>query len=193
MALTTPRLASSRSALAAAALAGLTTLLSGCGSHGGADAAGPSPSASAATPSADPTTTAKNELLAVYRKMWSQEETLYSSGSFNGVDLNDYAQNKALSNIKVTAAYYQDHGIVMHGAPVLSPRVTALDLAAKPGTATIKDCVDSSKYLPYYGDTGKPVDIQGSASARHINTFQAQFFGGKWYIVDSSIDRSSTC
>lgn len=173
-------------------MAALTVVLAGvltaCGTH---TASAPPPSPAATTTSADPEASAKAAVLQVYRDMWDAEDRAYATGQMNA-DVQKYATDKALTDIKLTVIYYQDYGSVMKGEPVLSPRVTTIQTKTDPYTATITDCVDSSHYIEVNAKTGKPVPVTGG-SHRHVVTSTARTVGGVWMILSSVIDRKRTC
>lgn len=149
-----------------------------------AKATGASPSL---TRSADQDAVEKNAVLASYRLMWEARNRTYATAKLDP-DLEKYAGNKALSNIKLTMLYHQEHGTVMEGEPVNSPEVTAID-ATK---ATLKDCVDTSKYTEVESKTGKTVS-NGDGPRRHVYNASAIKTGGKWIIWTTAIDRGRTC
>jgi len=166
------------------------TVTTGCSS--GSNAARPKKSVSpSATKSVDPEVTEKAEVLEVYRNMWEARNRTYAEAKLDP-KLTDYAGNKALSNIKVTLLYYQDHGTVMKGKPVNSPEVTGINTASKPKKATITDCVDTGHYDEVDAKTGKEVPV-GTGSRRHIYTATAISSHGKWIIWTTDINRERTC
>ncbi|MCM2430962.1 hypothetical protein [Streptomyces sp. RKAG337] len=169
-------------------------VLAACGSDGGTPKAkeSPSPSTTSASPSPDASATAKEQVLAAYRGMWAEQTKIYNSGSFDGSKLGDYAADKALTKVKLAALYYQQNDLVVKGAPILSPKVTDLSLGTSPKTATIVDCVDSSKFIPENSKTGKKSELDGT-NRRHVQTSKAFFGSGKWMIVDGTIDKNSKC
>uniref|UniRef100_UPI002F907E4E hypothetical protein n=1 Tax=Streptomyces cellulosae TaxID=1968 RepID=UPI002F907E4E len=169
-------------------------LLAGCSSSDDTkteSSASPS-STESASPSPDPSQEAKDEILAVYRGMWKETAKIYSSGSFKGSELTKYAGDKALAKVRVAAIYYQDNNLVVKGEPKLSPKVTALSLGTDPKTATVVDCVDSTNFVPENKDTGKKSELDGD-NRRHTQTSKAQWTGKAWLIIDSTIDKDSTC
>lgn len=167
-------------------------LLAGCGSSDDPKTeASPSPSKTA-SPSPDPTQEAKDQVLAVYRGMWKETAKIYSSGSFKNTELPKYAGDKALAKVRVAAIYYQDNNLVVKGEPGLSPKVTVLSLDTDPKTATIVDCVDSTNFVPENKKTGKKSELDGD-NRRHTQTSKASWTGKRWMIVDSTIDKDSTC
>lgn len=172
-------------------LVGATLLMAGCGSSSSKPGQSVSPTVSD-TPSPNPTAQAQQQVLSSYQKMWTATEKVYASGSYQGVNLNLYLQDKALENVKLTEAYLQQNGIVIPGQPKLAPTVTAINLGAQPPTATIKDCVDSTNFVGVYKVTNKPVQTADN-NRRHVNTFTAQKYGDQWYFTNSVIDRTGTC
>ena len=166
------------------------TVTAGCSSDtkesSAPKSASPSPSVSA-----DPQAAEKAKVLAVYRSMWDARNRTYASAKLDP-KLEDYAGNKALSNIKVTLIYYQDHGTVLKGEPVNSPKVTRVDSTSKPMKATITDCVDSSHYDEVNAKTGKKI-LAGTGPRRHVYNATAIVSNGKWIIWTTEIDRERTC
>lgn len=175
-------------AIVPAALVGVVLMTAGCSTS--EDKALPSKTSAPATPvpSADPEKAQKDAVLTVYRKMWAAQIKAYSSGTLRGAGLESVAGDKALSKIKVTALYYQEHGNVMKGKPQLSPKVTAIS----EGQAEITDCIDSTHYVQINKKTGKAVGLLDN-NRRHIATYKAHTIAGKWLITDSNIDRNRTC
>lgn len=182
-----------RAAVVAAGVSTLMLAVTGCS---GADSKGAPPSVPASTtaspaPSANPSAAAKAQVLATYRKMWDAKVKVYQTGQITSRELEKYATDKALANIKLTSVFYQDHGMVLQGTPVLSPTVTALSLTKTPQRATISDCVDTTHFVEIYKATGKHVPL--AAPQRHVQTSVAQSTGGAWVITDSVIERDRTC
>jgi hypothetical protein len=152
-------------------------------------AAPPTPTA---TPTADPTADAKASALAAYQGMWDVTVKAYNAGSLDGVDnLETYTRDKALANIKIAVAYYQKNNLMVKGKPKLSPQVQAVDLASMPARVTIRDCIDSTDFLPVNKTTGKPSETDGVH--RHVYNSVAQRVDGQWLIGESAIDREQTC
>lgn len=57
--------------------------------------------------------------------------------------------------------------------------------------ATIRDCVDTSNFLPVNKTTGQASETDGVH--RHVFNSVAQRVDGKWLIGESAIDREQTC
>lgn len=172
-------------------------LVTACGSSQPKPAALPSASASptpfsSPSPSPDPASDASKLVLAAYNGMWAAELKVYAQGSYDGVDVENYAQDKALAGIKTTEFYYQQHGQVTVGRPTFSPMVTGVDLGSTPHRATLKDCLDGTGYYPVNKATGQRIQ-QVPDSSRHPMTASAAVFEGRWVIMDATIDRTQTC
>ncbi|MCX4429077.1 hypothetical protein [Streptomyces mirabilis] len=178
-----------RTAVLLLALAALT-VTTGC-SSGSHDASPKQSATPSATQSVDPNAAEKAKVLEAYRNMWEARNRTYAQAKLDP-KLSSYAGNKALSNIKVTLLYYQDHGTLMKGQPVNSPQVTGIDTESKPKKATITDCVDTSRYDEVDAKTGKKVPV-GTGSRRHVYNATAINAQGKWIIWTTDIDRERTC
>ncbi|GJF30324.1 hypothetical protein KNE206_30240 [Kitasatospora sp. NE20-6] len=179
---------------AAATAVGCAMLLSaGCTSSGKPVAQAP-PSVSA-SPSSDPDEAAKQQVLATYRGLWAAVATIYKSGSMegaNGAELQKFAAGKALAGVRASEVYYQDQGLVLKGDPVLSPKVTSIDMAATPPTAQITSCVDSTDFIPVDKKTGTPAKL-ASNEFRHVENSTAVGGNGAWLITELVIQRDQSC
>ncbi|MFI6115455.1 hypothetical protein [Kitasatospora sp. NPDC051164] len=124
--------------------------------------------------------------------MWDVTVKAYNAGSLDGVDnLETYTRDKALANIKIAVAYYTKNNLVVKGQPKLNPQVQAVDLASMPPRVTIRDCIDSTDFLPANKTTGKPSETDGVH--RHVYNSVAQRIDGQWLIGESAIDREQSC
>lgn len=168
-------------------------LSAGCSSSDGKSNQAPSvaPRTASASPTPDRTAQAQTEAVAAYEGMWHTAVQVYATGDLTNPDLPKYAADKALAAIKVTGAYYQDHGMSVKGEPALAPKVTGVSFAKTPYTAAITDCVDSTHYTEFYKATGKAAPR--SASRRHVVTASVDFNGTSWIVSDFTIERDRTC
>ncbi|MFD0327078.1 hypothetical protein ACFQZC_38335 [Streptacidiphilus monticola] len=170
------------------------TLLAGCGSTGTTKASNDvgSPSASSSPSlSADPQAAVKASILATYRGFWDTQIQAYAQASTKGVQMEKFMRGQADGAVRQTVDAYAKQHLVMRGRPQLSPRVTALNMNAKTPTATITDCVDTTNYITYNSDTGKPAATDHQY--RHPWTVQAQLLGTQWWITQAVLDRSRSC
>ncbi|NUS15646.1 MAG: hypothetical protein HOY69_30345 [Streptomyces sp.] len=171
----------------------VASLAAGCGSSGGKSDGAPTatPQTSSASPTPDRTAEAEAQAVTAYESMWRTAVQVYASGDLTNPDLPKYAIDKALANIKVTALYYQDHGMSVTGQPALSPKVTSVSFAKQLHTANVTDCVDSTHYVQVYKATGKAVPRSGSF--RHVVTALVVDNGSSWVVSDFTIQRDRTC
>lgn len=139
--------------------------------------------------SVDPLKGDREAVVSAYRQMWAAQVKAYSSGTLKGAGLEEAAGDKALSKIKVTALYYQEHGSIMKGEPELSPKVTSITAGKQ---AQITDCIDSTHYVQVNKKTGKPIGLI-DVNRRHVATYTARTLAGRWLITDFDIDRDRTC
>jgi hypothetical protein len=172
----------------------LSLLVTGCGAGGAARSSAesaPSPSSPTATASTSATALAEQQILTAYQGFWNVQVEVLTQGTLQGMPINKYAIDNADYEIRENLQYYLSQNLVMHGRPVLNPHVTALNLATKPYTATITDCIDSANYFPVNKTTGQPAQLT-SPVTRHPATYTARY-GAQWWIVDGTIDRNKTC
>ncbi|MER5352593.1 hypothetical protein ABT093_19950 [Kitasatospora sp. NPDC002551] len=116
----------------------------------------------------------------------------YTAGSLDGVDnLEAYTADKALAGVKVAVAYYEKNNLAVKGHPLLTPQVQAVDLQGQPNRVTIRDCVDTSNFLPVNKTTGQQSITDGKY--RQVMNSVVQLLDGRWLVTDSAYDREQTC
>ncbi|BBG20656.1 hypothetical protein RVR_P127 (plasmid) [Actinacidiphila reveromycinica] len=131
-------------------------------------------------------------MIAAYEGMWNAAAAAYHNGKVTSPDLEKYAVDKALADIRATGLYYQDHGEIMSGRPTYSPTVSSVSFASTPYTADVTDCLDSTHYIEVDKKTGKAVD-RGAGPYRHVATAVARYNGKSWVISSVTISRDRTC
>ncbi|GGN61948.1 hypothetical protein GCM10012285_61530 [Streptomyces kronopolitis] len=130
-------------------------------------------------------------MLTAYRALWEARTRTYAKAELDPA-VARHAANTALSNVKLTLAYYQDHGTVMRGTPRIAPKVTAVNTTAKPAKAVLTDCVDTRDYTEVNRKTGKKVPV-GDGPRRHVYNATAVRVDGSWRIWTTTIERDRTC
>lgn len=131
-------------------------------------------------------------MLAVYRAFWDAQLKVYATGTMKDTGIEKVGTDKAYAKVQTTRIYYVDNGFVMTGAPGLSPQVTAVNMAARPPSATITDCIDSTNYIKVEKQSGKPVETLDK-NRRHVASYTALKIGGAWQIRDFDISRDQLC
>lgn len=164
--------------------------LAGCGgAHGQTPAAHEASTAAASKSSTlDPSAAAA---LSGYRQSWAAVDAAGHSANYQLPALSDHMTGQVLELVSQNLFLYQEHGIVSKGAIVLHPHVASEDLAAKPPTVTITDCVDDRNDLLYYAATGKPIDsIPGGFRAE---TTVMSDLAGTWKATSQNTGADGTC
>lgn len=187
-----------------AALCGAVTLalaLAGCGGgndggEGGDDAAAP-PVASQApaspSPSTDPDAAVKTAVLAAYDGMVTEQAKAYRQASAKGTELEKYATLNALSKIELDLAGMKEAGRVVRGEIGHDAKVAGLDLDTKTPKATLKDCVDLSKYETYDVKAKKVIPLPTNQPMRYVTTATAEQWDGRWLVTDINTQGGGAC
>ena len=155
----------------------------------------PAAGASAGTggPSADAAQSASAQVLAAYTGMRQAQEAAEASGTTQGSGLEAYATGKAFIDITASVIQEASVGREMIGIPLLHPRVTALDLNARPATATVTDCMDVSGWQSVDKATGKYVAVTSSSHNSFVSVSQAALGPNGWQITETEVNRSMPC
>ncbi|MBO2458052.1 hypothetical protein [Actinomadura violacea] len=187
-----------RGARQAGVTAALLVLSVGCGSSSDREPDAPHAASTAQDKSTgqDKGQQAKAEAgakaLAAYRGMWATQFKAYSSGSMKNAGLGDYTTGDAAASIISVLTYYNKVGLSFKTKPVISPKVTSVDIASDPRTATISDCVDmtgvlvrraTGELLPATKDDRRPWTAQATTAKG----------GTDWRISGYTIDKTRSC
>jgi len=183
-----------RTAAVAAAGTAAALALSGCGSSAPAK---PAPTASASTspapsPSTDAATAADAQILAAYRGYRQVEVQMFATGTGSATAQAKYSNGNALAQDLKALLDYQKAGVIFTGQPKLAPKVTEVDLAAKPPQATITDCFDATNWKPVYKSTGQSALTPGQ-SLRYVEVITAQVLDGSWKITNVDLQKDRPC
>ncbi|MFD5871634.1 hypothetical protein [Streptomyces sp. NPDC060322] len=189
-----------RPGVGAVALCGavlLSCAVTGCG---GDTADGKAPADAAAVVSSAPPPVSKSpEDLAgavreVYGAMWSERMKALQMASAEETDLERYVAPGVLRVFEEELAQLKKDGMVMRGEVGHEPDVSVLDAGAKPWRATVKDCVDLSKWQPLDITTGWPLPLPGDQPPRHRATAELERGdGGRWTVTAYVPHRSRAC
>ncbi|MCX4750567.1 hypothetical protein OG455_34530 [Kitasatospora sp. NBC_01287] len=98
---------------------------------------------------------------------------------------------QALSFWTTALANQQAKGLVSHGAPKWSPRVTKVSPDSQPERVEVTDCLDDSGWLKYLPD-GEPADQV--AGGRHLSAAAiVRQPDGSWVVDQQVIGAIGTC
>lgn len=148
-----------------------------------------SPSGSA---SPNPTQKATDAVLTSYDKFWAAQVNSQASPKKQpDPGLARHSIDKALADAQATIFLFRKNGIEMRGHPTHEVEVTSLTLSDPP-TASITDCLDSTKWRPVYAATGKSARAPGQSS-RVIVESTATVYDGRWVISTSIAHRDRSC
>jgi hypothetical protein len=174
--------------------AALLLALAGCAQPGQVAQIGAAPPAAPAppTPTPGPNQAAVTRILAAYTGMRQAQAAAEDAGSMQNVSLDSYAAGAALVEIVSSVGQNAGNGWRMVGAPVLDPKVTALDLNGSPATATITDCMDVAGWHTVDQFTGKDVTAPSTHSS-FVSVSQAQLGRNGWRITETEVNRSKPC
>ncbi|GGO59005.1 hypothetical protein [Streptomyces lasiicapitis] len=186
-----------RNLLAAAGVLVSLGLLTACSdSDDGATSAKPSVTAApstSSTPTKDPQEADKKAALAVYDSFLTEQAKAYRKASAKGTDLEKYASLDALSKVEVDLANMKKAGTVVRGELGHEPDAK-LDSKAETPTATIKDCVDLSKYRMYDTKAKKVKPLPPEQPLKYITTAKVERWdGGRWMVTDINPQGGAEC
>jgi hypothetical protein len=117
---------------------------------------------------------------------------MFATGQGNAVAEAQYSNKNALALDLQALLMYQKAGVVFTGAPKLNPKVTSLDLAAKPPSATITECFDATNWKPIYRASGQSALTPGQA-LKYVEVITAQRLDGSWKITEVQLEKDRPC
>lgn len=132
------------------------------------------------------------QLLAVWDGWWQAQAAAYERGSRAAAALRLYSTGQALSGTLANLRNLQEAGMAMRGSPVNDARVTALDLAASPPTATVEDCLDVTGWHQVDARTKQPRDPRQRLT-RYVVTGTARKSGDAWLVTRLTAQKGRTC
>lgn len=144
--------------------------------------------------SADPQAKDKQAALAAYAAYSDEEAKAYQKASAKGTDLEKYASLDALGKVELDLANMRKAGTVVQGELGHDPAVTQLAMTAEPPTATVKDCVDLSKYRMYDTKAKKTKPLPSEQPLKYILTAKVERWDGdRWMVTDTTPHGERTC
>jgi hypothetical protein len=122
--------------------------------------------------------------------MWQAYVVAARTSDYQPGSLSQYAAGNALSVL--TRSLYDDSkdGVVLRGAPVLSPAVTSVTPSGDPDAAAVADCASDTGWRQYT-TAGKPV--AGAPAGKHRITAQLRLFSSVWKVTYLVVEKAGTC
>jgi len=141
-------------------------------------------SAASTSATADPA-----PVLAAYRGYWAARVKAQAAPDQPPpAELDTYAEGAARSDVVTSLALFRRQGIAFRGEPALSPVATL----TSGGTATVADCVDSSRWTPVFVDTGTSALAPGQPLRVQVDS-TARLDQGRWMVDTSTAHRDRPC
>jgi hypothetical protein len=135
---------------------------------------------------------AKREALTAYRAMWQDFIAAGTTSDWQSSRLAQHATGTALQNL--SRGLYADHqnGVVTRGEPILQPAVSSVEPATDPKKVVITDCGDSTNFLKYDKETGRPADNE-QGGRQLINAIVELQSDGSWKVSDYGVHEVGSC
>jgi hypothetical protein len=130
------------------------------------------------------------EILHAYTGMWRAYAAAARTASYQPGALSQYAAGGALMVLTRSLYDNHQHGVVLRGAPALDPKVTGMTPAGQPGTSSVTDCADDSRWRQYTTSGGP---ASGAPAGRHRIYAQLRLFGSVWKVTSLVVQRAGTC
>ncbi|MFT4157695.1 MAG: hypothetical protein QM630_07195 [Microbacterium sp.] len=187
-------------AIAAAGVIAATTLLPASQSPKADSSTSPSPSVTATPlPASDATAPGaleESEAATIVDAVLSVPLALESIGTESDLDalLRDIAADSYAAELHATWQEYLTNGWTVKGTPTVeSAEVTSLDDAARPATAEVTACIDSTD-VTIVDAAGNPVGDQSARAPRALHLFSLiQSEDGTWRITAHSFPNDPKC
>ncbi|MGI5213869.1 hypothetical protein [Plantactinospora sp. CA-290183] len=164
-------------------------VLAGCTSEPASepDAKPTSSAVTAATPTLNTVEEqARHDVLAAYNGYLEAYVKASATADYRTTELATYVGEPLLGQLLNSLFNMSRSGVHNEGRPTWSPRVTELRLDAN--QAVIQDCFDSTNWNTV-GGKAKPT----AQAKRYPVAVKAKRVNDKWYVYESTAQRSSTC
>jgi hypothetical protein len=151
-----------------------------------------SPTATA-TPTIDPAVAEAEAALAAYQNYWDvSAAALADPLAPLPDDFDRYIVDKARSGLAESLLWAEQNGVVMVGAPVISPTIESIAIDGE-RTAHIVDCVDSTDWVLTFRTTGDPASSASPQNTRVTADAWAIFYDDRWVIREVTLNRDQPC
>jgi hypothetical protein len=105
---------------------------------------------------------------------------------------SEYLADPLLSETLATLNGMYQNGIIYEGRFYWQAEVTELRLAETPPRATIRDCVDASRWRSVFAESGNPVSSE-VAPNEHVAWFKAKLYPEGWLLYEGGIRGGELC
>ncbi|MGI5255629.1 hypothetical protein [Actinacidiphila glaucinigra] len=146
--------------------------------------------ATAASP--DPSTAAKDKVVAAFQGLVDAETAGFAKATFEGTDIEHYASGQVLAYGKKTLLINRANGIVTKGKPAFTVTKATVDLTVSPHRGSLTVCWDDTNWTPVKKATGKSVAAPNQAQ-RYVVNSKLRTIGTRWVVTDSTAARDQTC
>ncbi|MFD4224769.1 hypothetical protein [Streptomyces griseus] len=122
-------------------------------------------------------------MLASYAAMWTEQMKAYRKADAKGTDLERYVTAEALGQFRNDLDRMKAAGTVVRGElGHAGTEVTGLDMEAQTPTATVRDCMDISKWQTYSTKKDQVLPMPSNQPRRYVATAEAQKWEDGWII-----------
>jgi hypothetical protein len=139
---------------------------------------------------------AAEEILAVVDGFREAEVEAYANPQpvpIARLDLSPYLADPMLGEVLGTLHTMREAGIAFEGRPTWDPTVVEVRLDATPRTATVRDCVDATRWESVFEDTSDPVPGD-ELPDRYVMRIEAMFYPEHgWLLYDFLIEEDERC
>lgn len=129
-------------------------------------------------------------VLRAYRGMWDAYVEAGKTSDPDAPDLRRYASDNALKLIVSALVTNREAKKIILGDLKIDPKVTAVKEGDNPPTATVADCVDSTKWL-VHKTSGELWDNE--PGAKHRATATVTLSADGWKVSQFTLERGGTC
>lgn len=159
----------------------------------------PSPAPNTAAPAPSSSTepaeaAARRTVLERYRAFRQAYDDAGRRADYRDKAVTEYLESPLKQKVVAFLLQTSQHHAVYRGTAESNPSVSMVALTARPRTATVADCYDSTGYRLYYTRTNEPVPVKSGPRRFLIETVATDFGGSKgWMLTSSQSYPERTC
>jgi hypothetical protein len=142
--------------------------------------------------SQSPERLASDEALSVYRAFWTAQARAANAGDFTSPDMQRYGTDPLLGEVSKALAELASRNLLQTGEIAINPKVIKVDLAAKPATVTIQDCIDERGLKAVSRTNRSPIAVSSTKPYTTVATV-IQTPDGRWQVNTSKPQAGVSC